>query len=482
MASRPSDGNQNAESNRIVRHADSGHGGMCVKQYRPKPFDAKMIKYRLAAKMGKTIPVEYRCPAERRDFEEACLRLWQAKGYAVPAVKPVPVDFEQRGPCLGMEQISGERLDHYLTSPARGQTQRLAILKTVFDDMRKRHCLAIFENEHRLIHYDSNLRNVIIQDGRPVHIDFEMGHLEEDIDRSAAREVLKLSLAAANVLGREQVSAIATLLVADYGIIHVVKRIVKEILGAPLQAIHRLRDRRRKRRKPGLVTKYDLAEAIDEALTGERSKTTAGTGDPRLVRALETSWDGKFYQSLDDADPRGRDMHHRYRIMQFPESFEGASVLDIGCNIGRICVDARKRGAGRVAGIDFRRDVIAAMGRYYRDHGIDVNLCCADINQGLEPLKAMIGDAPFDYVFVLSIWSHVDQKKLWEIINHYAGRVVLFEDNAPSRVRSLDRIRSILSENLAFEEIAFLGFTTDRGVRAVFRLTGKRAPSSNPLH
>ncbi len=473
MASRHPEPNQIIDSNRILHIDDTASGGVLIKQYLPKPLNAKMIKYRLVQQFGKSIPVEYQRPVARRDFEKTCLALWRERGFRVPAEMPVPADVAHgEAPCLGIEHLPGERLDACLTHPDRDDTGLREILKTLFRDMRERHCLAIFENEHRLIHYDANVRNVIIQDGQPAHIDFEMGHLEEEIDRSAAREVLKLSLQTANLLGPVQVPAIAAILVADYGIIHILQRIVKEIHGAPFQSIHRFRDRRRKADRPALVTKYDLADALDLRLTGAADgKAAAANRDPNLDQALKTSWDGKFYQSLDDADLRGRDMNHRYRVMQFPETFEKMSVLDIGCNIGRICVDASKRGSVRSVGIDFRQDVVDAMNRYYHSTGMDVTLVCADINQGLEALKAEIGGACFDYVFVLSIWSHVDQAKLWEIINHYCARVMIFEDNSPSRVRSLDRIRSILMDNLDFKTIDFLGFTTDRGVRAVFRLT-----------
>ena len=156
--------------------------------------------------------------------------------------------------------------------------------------------------------------------------------------------------------------------------------------------------------------------------------------------------------------------------MKVPDSFENGSVLDIGCNIGRICADATKRGASRAIGIDHRKDVVDAMNRHFQENRIGVSLYTFDINDGVQTLKSLIGPAPFEYVFVLSIWSHVDKQKLWDIINTYCSKVCYFEDNSPSRVRSLDKLQSILKENLHFSRIEFLGFTTDRGVRAIYRL------------
>jgi len=195
-----------------------------------------------------------------------------------------------------------------------------------------------------------------------------------------------------------------------------------------------------------------------------------GNEDHDFKKVLEKSWDDRFYQSLDDNDPRGRDMGHRYEIMEFPESLEGKSVLDIGCNLGRICLDAEKRGAERAVGIDYRDDVISAMKFHLRDVASKVELHTFDINDGADALRPLIGDSPFNYVCVLSIWSHVDQEKLWEIVNMYCSDVCYFEDNSPSRVKSLERIEQILRANLRFSSLEFLGYTTDRGVRPVYRL------------
>jgi tRNA A-37 threonylcarbamoyl transferase component Bud32 len=260
--------------NRILHTSDRNSSAMLIKEYRAKPISFKMVKYRLAKRFKRPIPIEYLRPADRREFEKTCLTLWWSKGFRVPAVIPVPPEFADREPCLAIEYIHGERLDAYFQHPDRSTAQKLAILKTIYADMHVRHRIAIFENEHRLIHYDVNIRNVIIQDGQPFHIDFEMGHLSEPIERSAAREVLLLGLETANHLGSTHIAAITKQLVSNYAITPILRRIVKDVLKTPFQTIHRKRDRNRKRQHPGLVTKYDLASAIEcalMALTGKRS-------------------------------------------------------------------------------------------------------------------------------------------------------------------------------------------------------------------
>lgn len=459
------------DSNSIEIWRQNGKDPLIIKRYLPKPANLKMKKYTLLRYLGRQIPVEYLPPVQRRDFEKDCLRLWHQKGFKAPEQRSLPAKLDADAPALGMEFIEGKRLDQLLQTNGLTDTDVFDILHDVFAEMRARHCIAIFEQEHRLIHFDANIRNLIYKDRQTIHIDFEMGHLNESINKSAAREVLKLMLQVLNQLGKTRFEAILDLVVDTYGIRHILQRIVKENLDQKFLTYHLRRDRRRKKKNSELITKFDVAKALQDRLMPDRQLLENVSMDRKLQVALETSWDGKFYQSLDDSDPRGRDMNHRYDVMQFPDSFKDLSVLDIGCNIGRICYDAQQRGAKRTVGIDNREDVVKAMNRYYQDKGIDVELFAFDINEGLNSFREKVGQTQFDYVYALSIWSHIDKQKLWDIINGCQPRVCILEDNAPSRIRSLDRIENILMKNLNFSNVEFLGFTTDRGVRAVFKLT-----------
>ena len=459
------------DKNLVEYHSDgSDSGRMVVKQYRRKAFIGKMITYTLLRKFGVDVPIEYLSPAERRNFEHECLTLWRNKGFKVPEILTVPEHLKPTTPHIGLAAVQGERLDHVLTDPSLGSYDKLAVIANIYEEMRQRHCIAIFEQNHRLVHYDANLRNFMIIENQPVHIDFEMGHLDEDIEKSAAREVKKFTLQVLNLLKAENADRVVQLLLKRYNIINIIRRMIDEEFRRSFLSIHLSRDQKRKRRTPGLFTKIDMAAKLKEQFYGAADKNLSKEHSDELLQAIETSWDGKFYQSLDDSDPRGRDMGHRYAVMGVPESFENASVLDIGCNIGRICMDAKSRGASRAIGIDYRKDVVDGMNGYFKEKGVDVSLFTFDINEGVESLESVIGPGAFEYVFALSIWSHVDQQKLWDIINRFCTKVCFFEDHHPSRVKSLDKLKRMLEENLHFRKIEFMGFTTDRGVRAVYRL------------
>ncbi len=464
-------GRDTIHDSNVIKYLDNDPScGILIKSYRRKPFNFKMAKYRLLRALGREVPVEYLPPALRRDFEYNCLALWRDKGFSVPEISEIQDTYQGRHPMLGLSSVQGERLDRFLADPKHGATEKLDVISDIYSEMYHRHCIAIFEQNHLLIHYDANLRNLIVSPGKVVHIDFEMGHLNEDIDKSAAREVKKFSLQVLNSADSKMADQVLDLLLSRYKIRHIVLKLIDEELHRPFMTLHMKRDLKRKQKQPGLVTKLDIAFRLEHKLGLKDVPLSVNEQHIDLARAIETSWDGKFYQSLDDSNPRGRDMNHRYAVMNVPAHLEKNSVLDIGCNIGRICVDAVKRGASRAIGIDHRRDVVDAMNKHFQENDIGVSLYTFDINEGVEALKRLIGPAPFDYVFVLSIWSHVDKQALWDIINAFCSKVCYFEDNSPSRVKSLDKLKDILKQNLKFSKIDFMGFTTDRGVRAIFRL------------
>ena len=440
-----------------------------LKTYCAKPLTLKSLRYRMMAVMGFDIPIEYRSNEKRRCFERECLQLWREYGFLVPVVREIPEDSSGTEISLAMSFLEGPTLDALLRDPKASLDQKWDAVVAVIKGLRERHVLALYEEEYRLIHFDSNMRNIVMTKGGPACLDFEMGRVTEKINRSAAREVNKLFIEIANALGKEHLSRLVDELFAGYKIIHILRTIADAEIKRPFASTHRKRDARKKLQRPNLVTKVDLADAIQKRLASPRHPGCAK--DDKQALAETTSWDGKFYQSFDDADPRGRDMPHRYQIMQFPKSFVGKTMLDLGCNLGRCCIDAVERGARRSVGVDHRADVMDAVTRYCRERDNHAEFHSFDINRGAGALQELLGQEQFDHVCVLSIWSHVDQSKLWEIVNTMCAEVCYFEDNAPSRVKSLSKLEATLRENLDFPVIEFLGFTTDRGVRAVFRLS-----------
>ena len=177
------------------------------------------------------------------------------------------------------------------------------------------------------------------------------------------------------------------------------------------------------------------------------------------------------YQSLDGMSGI-RDMKHRFDVMGFPESFEGETVIDIGCSIGAVCFEAKRRGAKRVVGIDYKKETIDVGKKLAREYDLDVELYTFDINDGLDKLKTIIGEDKFDHVFALAIWTHCDKNKLADMINFYTNKLCWFEGhNVGTYGDTRDKIENILSELLDFSQYEYLGETNDRGIRETYKFT-----------
>ncbi|MEX2581503.1 MAG: hypothetical protein WD342_20775 [Verrucomicrobiales bacterium] len=260
---------------------ENGASRCIVKAYRGKPLTLKRIKYSAMHLLGMNVPIEYRPARCRREFERKCLRFWATRGFLVPEEVPHPAGHSERGVSLAMSFLDGITLDAYLRDETRSPQDKWDVLDTVFQDLRDRHLLAISDEDYRLIHFDSNMRNIIVTEDGPARVDFEMGRPRERIDRSAQREVKKLVLEIANALGEESLVELIARLYSHYGILEVINGMANAELDRRFPGVHRIRDARRKRRRPGLVTKLDLARAVRDKATQGNPPDVNPAHDPK---------------------------------------------------------------------------------------------------------------------------------------------------------------------------------------------------------
>jgi tRNA (mo5U34)-methyltransferase len=85
----------------------------------------------------------------------------------------------------------------------------------------------------------------------------------------------------------------------------------------------------------------------------------------------------------------------------FPEDLEGASVLDIGCNAGFYSLALKKRGAGRVLGIDVD-DRYLAQARFAAE---TMKLDIEFEKRSVYEIDSVAGQ--FDYVLLLGVFYHL---------------------------------------------------------------------------
>ena len=179
----------------------------------------------------------------------------------------------------------------------------------------------------------------------------------------------------------------------------------------------------------------------------------------------------RAYQSI-DGEPGIRDMNHRYEVIQFPKSFDGETVIDFGCSAGAICLDAKKRGAKRVVGLDYKEETIQVAKSLAKEMDLDVEFYTFNIDDGLDGLKSLIGEDKFDHVFALSIWAHCDENKLADMINFYTDKLCWFEGhNATTYGDTKSKMDLELERLLDLPYHEYIGETSDRSIRQNYKLS-----------
>ena len=80
----------------------------------------------------------------------------------------------------------------------------------------------------------------------------------------------------------------------------------------------------------------------------------------------------------------------------------GKHILDVGCGPGQYCLEFAKRGAAKVVGIDFSKNMVQLAENYAKQYGLD-SICrfiCADFltYEFKNPFHTAIAMGLFDYV------------------------------------------------------------------------------------
>ena len=121
--------------------------------------------------------------------------------------------------------------------------------------------------------------------------------------------------------------------------------------------------------------------------------------------AFDTFYDGKRSPFMQWVDQRfRRDMFLRYsRTFEFLGDLRGKRVLDVGCGSGPYIVEALKRGARHVTGIDAAPRMLDLAHQRALQHGMQdrVNLV-----EGYFP--AVCPDEPFDMAIVMGVMDYIE--------------------------------------------------------------------------
>ena len=114
-----------------------------------------------------------RCENERRSIE-----IWSAAGFRVPRLLDRPIPESVGPPALWLEWCEGRSLGAGLTDPAQPTNDRLADIRHLAHDLRRRNRMALDRREIRLVQEHPSPHHVLFTDDdpRPLFLDFENGY------------------------------------------------------------------------------------------------------------------------------------------------------------------------------------------------------------------------------------------------------------------------------------------------------------------
>ncbi len=117
------------------------------------------------------------------------------------------------------------------------------------------------------------------------------------------------------------------------------------------------------------------------------------------------------------------------KLKDFDFDWTGKSVLELGCNIGKLGLLVKERGARKYKGIDWDKDVIAlGIERYGLDLEVKNVLSWEDYN--------------YDVVIAMALFHHFEDKQLDKVLEKIIAKELIFEVPVGNNDVGLYQIRS----------------------------------------
>lgn len=172
--------------------------------------------------IGISQPVEYYNRKKRLKFEFDVLSLWKEYELNVPDV------LKKQEDSLYLSKIEGQTLKQKFSN----QNISEEVLSKLFEDLNKRHQLALEHNEPRFCHIDANLNNILYSEDKIYHVDFEMGRVKESVQMWMEREISKLLVSLLQTQNNENRKTILKFFVKVYKFQDIVKKLVDKKLNS----------------------------------------------------------------------------------------------------------------------------------------------------------------------------------------------------------------------------------------------------------
>ena len=180
-----------------------------------------------------------------------------------------------------------------------------------------------------------------------------------------------------------------------------------------------------------------------------------------------------YWLSGQGYQPGSRDTLYRYSVMNLPQFFTGLSILDLGSQIGAMSIEAVRRGASKVLGLEYEKDFLKCAIELAKYDQMDITYKEADLKNlsvTIDTIHSFFGNDTVDVVFALSLTKHVGVKQLHDILRNFRWKTCFIEGHNCNGDLNTPHCQDIFTNLVSQFSNTFLGFTEDRSIRPVWRL------------
>lgn len=166
---------------------------------------------------------------------------------------------------------------------------------------------------------------------------------------------------------------------------------------------------------------------------------------------------------------------YRFDVMKISEDLTGKSILDLGCQLGTMGMEAYRRGANPVLGIEYEKDYVNCAKALAAYNDFDITFIRGDLTAGDSVPRIVMNHfngKPVDIVFALSLYKHV-KEAMFKVLSKIKFKTLYIEShNTGTAGLETQHVKEILSymKKYGYSPV-FVDFTTDRSPRAVWRVS-----------
>lgn len=179
-----------------------------------------------------------------------------------------------------------------------------------------------------------------------------------------------------------------------------------------------------------------------------------------------------YYLEGEGYNNGSRNTEYRFEQMGIGD-LKGKSVLDLGCNLGSMCIEAYRRGARNIVGLDYQKEYIEVGKRLVKYNGMNINLRQADLTKVKKTLKFIKGyfNGSIDVVFALALYKHIGQN-LWDVLDGFKWKTCYLESHSAKGDVKTPQVKEIeqFIKNKKGWKVTDLGLVKDRSQRYIWRI------------